>query len=172
MITDVMVDLETLSTENNAAIVSIGAVAIVNGALGPEFYRSIRPESSQEFGLHVSMQTLKWWLEQSEDARFVLTDPDAISLDAALMEFTAYLNQFEKVRIWGNGATFDNVILREAYKATGQTPPWKFYNDLCYRTMKSMIQIPQSTRVGVHHNALDDAIHQAKHLIAIMQALP
>jgi len=49
--------------------------------------------------------------------------------------------------------------------------PWYFWNDRCYRTMKSLYpQIPME-RDGVHHNALDDAISQARHLMAILKCM-
>ena len=69
--------------------------------------------------------------------------------------------------VWGNGATFDNVIIRSAFKAVGLPVPWSFRNDKCYRTVANLLpkeRQPALERSGTAHNALDDAITQAVHL--------
>jgi hypothetical protein len=68
------------------------------------------------------------------------------------------------MRLWGNGASFDNAILAHAYARCGATPPWKFWNDRCYRTVAALTATPRQ-QGGTHHNALDDARSQAEHLI-------
>src|SRR5690348_4173144 len=56
---DVMVDIETLSTRYDAAILSIGAVAFdrKTGILGPQFLICIDPRSTQDAGLHIDAGT-------------------------------------------------------------------------------------------------------------------
>ena len=39
--------------------------------------------------------------------------------------------------VWGNGATFDNVILSNAFAACNIERPWSYKSDRCYRTLKS-----------------------------------
>lgn len=46
--------------------------------------------------------------------------------------------------------------------------PWKFWNDRCYRTVSA--GFPRRQQTGTHHNALDDAISQTKHLLAYLPA--
>lgn len=75
------------------------------------------------------------------------------------------------VRVWGNGSDFDNVILRNAYAAIGSTYPWRYNDNMCYRTIKNLAPDVKMARQGVHHNALDDARSQALHLIAICNHL-
>ena len=67
-----------------------------------------------------------------------------------------------------NGAAFDNVILASAYRRNGTRQPWQFLNDRCYRTMKAQYPAVKMQRNGTHHNAVDDAESQARHLIAMM----
>jgi len=69
--------------------------------------------------------------------------------------------------MWGNGASFDNVILSETYLRLGMKAPWPFWKNKCYRTAKGMYPAVEINRSGTHHNALDDARSQAEHLIAI-----
>lgn len=71
--------------------------------------------------------------------------------------------------VWGNGADFDPVLLSSAYRAIGRPPPHKFYNVHCFRTLKNLFPVEKPARDGTHHNALDDAIHQVKHLHKILQ---
>lgn len=170
---EIMVDLETMSTKHNAAIVSIGAVEMdfKNKTLGKEpFYINIDLKSSQDAGLHIDADTVNWWMMQKDDARKALTG-NRESLIDALTDFYRWLQKIGGVcRIWGNGANFDNVILRNAYEAVGVTCPWPFWNDMCYRTIKNMHpDVWQPTRSGTYHNALDDATFQAEHLLGILR---
>lgn len=77
----------------------------------------------------------------------------------------------DKVRIWGNGADFDNVILASVYKRIGMEQPWLYRNNRCYRTLKALHPEIPIERVGTHHNAVDDAESQARHLLAIMRSI-
>lgn len=70
--------------------------------------------------------------------------------------------------VWGNGASFDNVILRGAYARNSTPAPWAWWNDRCYRTIKALHREVPMERLGTHHNALDDAISQALHLIRML----
>lgn len=165
---NVMIDLETMGINGNAAIIAIGAVAFdFEGNLGSEFYEVIDLESSVLNGGIIDASTVLWWMKQSDEARkeFERKSRDEYEV---LNELTYYLGQFEDVKIWGNGASFDNTILANAYRRNGYKVPWKYYNDRCYRTMKNLALHIKMERSGVHHNALDDAISQAKHLQRIL----
>jgi hypothetical protein len=166
--THIMVDLETLSTRYNAAILAIGAVKF-----SPErrcydnFYQAVKTPPEVE-GFHISSDTLHWWTQQSEKAREVFTDPDAVDITLALKGFSVWALQDtdpKDIKLWGNGASFDNAILSTAYELCDVVQPWKFYNDRCYRTVKNLNRHVELTRVGIHHNALADAKTQAEHLL-------
>ena len=168
---DVMLDLETMGNGPDAAIVAIGAVEfdVKTRELGRQFYSVIDLESAVKFGGVMDPSTVLWWLKQSEDARKLFIEKGQ-PIDAALADFSAWLTQcgpIDELKIWGNGAAFDNVILSSAYKRSGIPQPWQFRNDRCYRTIKGLYKHVKMQRQGVHHNALDDAISQAQHLIDI-----
>ena len=82
-----------------------------------------------------------------------------------------------KVQVWGNGATFDNVILRASYDREFVPCIWKFWNDRDVRTIVELgrvIGINSRRDIpfeGDRHNALADAKHQAKYVSAIWQQL-
>lgn len=177
--TDIMVDLETMAPTSRAAIVTIGAVEFSRErGLGRTFYTVVDLKSSMQFGGEVDGDTIHWWMQQSEDARREICRAGQ-DLPTALMEFVGYLqlavhdSKSGPVCLWGNGATFDNVVLFNAYRACDIQPPWHFKNDRCYRTMcNEFREIPRERNAkAVRHNALDDAKGQAEHLLAIWKSL-
>lgn len=158
----VMLDLETVDTAPTAAIIAIGAVCFAGPNRGRKFYAVIDMQSSLDAGLTTTEDTIEWWGRQSDEARKIFTDPKRVDLVTGLKAFASYIDPHAK--LWGDGAAFDNAILANAYRVTGVDQPWKFYNDRCYRTIKAGINA-EVVRKGTHHNALDDAITQAHHLI-------
>lgn len=175
---DVMIDLETLGTRPGSVILSIGAVMFDARAchVGETFYSAIGVASSLSAGATIDDETLNWWSGQKPEACAAIFDalrPDAPGLRTALSTLTAFLAQqadLDKLRVWGNGANFDNVLLSAAYRQARQAAPWKFWNDRCFRTLKSTFPGHEPKRAGVHHNALDDARHQARWACNIMSA--
>jgi exodeoxyribonuclease VIII len=172
---DVMIDLETMSTRPNAAIVAIGAVEfdIKSLSTGRAFYRVVDLDSSIRSGGEVDADTILWWLRQSEPARLALLQ-DTEHISTVLVAFSTWIRESglesDAIRVWGNGSDFDNVILASAYRRWNITLPWKFFNNRCFRTFKSIHHDIKTERVGTAHNALDDAMHQARHLLAIESA--
>lgn len=171
----VMIDLETLGRRAGCSILSIGAVAFdpQTKQLGAEFYVVVNRLGCFNFGLHEDPETVKWWEDQSNESKKILNEVDSggENLRDALNKFTEYLSQFElkKVKVWGNGADFDNAILTNCYAAIGSSQPWDFWNNRCYRTLKSLRPQIKLTRQGIYHNALDDAKSQAAHAIQLLE---
>lgn len=168
---DVMLDLETMGTGPQAAIIAIGAVKFDISAqeIGERFYRVVDLESAVACGGVMDASTVLWWLKQSDAARAAF-DRSGDHIAVALQQFAGWMEDRSNVvvRVWGNGAAFDNVILASAYRRIGLTQPWPTRNDRCYRTVKALYPEVKIQRVGVHHNALDDAESQARHLIAML----
>lgn len=162
----VMIDLETMGTRPTAPIVAIGAVAFDEDGLYDQFYRVVDLCSSARAGAVIEAGTVMWWLRQSDEARAALQD-QPVYLAEALSAFKDWLYSRQVKGVWGNGASFDNVVLAEAYRRMEMPCPWPFWKDRCYRTVKAMHPDIQLQRHGVAHNALDDARDQAMHLIAI-----
>lgn len=167
---NIMLDLETMGTNSNAAIVAIGAVKFGNGQLGDEFYQVVDLQSCVNVGLTIDPSTVMWWMQQSDEARAQF-NRTAIPIIPALVQFGEWMEYDPDTQMWGNGAAFDNVILANAYRACGLDSPWTFMNDRCYRTMKAMYPSIPKTRIGTYHNALDDAKTQAVHLMEIWKAM-
>lgn len=162
---NVMVDIETLDNKSTSAIVSISAVKFGQNGYDENdtFYRVVDVQSSIDAGLTIGAETIAWWMKQSDQARAVFNEPN-IHLANALVEFSKWFPEWAK--LWGNGASFDNAILSNAYSVLNLKQPWDFWNDRCYRTVAAQHQL-QRLQQGTHHNALDDARSQAEHLIQI-----
>lgn len=170
---DVMVDLETMGTGPLAPIVAIGAVLLdpIDGTMGARFYTAVDLASSVETGAVIDPSTVLWWLRQGDEARAAIAQDGAVDISHALVDFHNWLathSNPQRVRVWGNGASFDNVILAQAYRMAKLPVPWRYTNDRCYRTIKAQHPDVPLQRTGTHHNALDDAETQALHLIAMM----
>lgn len=176
MFQDVMVDLETLGQTPGCVILSIGAVAFDTDrmSLGEEFYDVVNTDDCLTRGLTTDQSTIDWWASQNSQAREVVEQAKigGLLLEDSLVRFSDYLRRYSlrNVRVWGNGSDFDNAILACAYRACGMELPWKFWNNRCYRTMKSVKNAPSPKRVGTYHNALDDAKTQAQHMMEFMNA--
>lgn len=170
----IVVDLETLGTVPGCVILSVGAVFFDETGLGAEFYKVINKRSCEEAGLLVNQDTVDWWNKQSMDATQVLRDAETSvdTLASVLEEFNAFIKQDTGVKVWGNGADFDNPILAKAYEAVGVKQGWLPYNGRCYRTLKNIAPGPKLVRVGTYHNALDDAKSQALHAIELFKQHP
>lgn len=162
---NIMIDLETMGQKGNAAIIAIGAVYFDNNGLGDEFYVLVDIQSCVDIGMEIDASTVMWWMKQSDEARSAFSDKSS-SIFLALDHLREFMGSSSV--LWGNGSDFDNVILANAYDKLNQQLPWKFWNSRCYRTMKNMFKDVKMVREGVHHNALSDAITQAKHLVKIV----
>ena len=64
MANDVMIDMETLSTNPDCVILTIGAVRFDPMGTGVAEKLELRPEidsQTEEFDIHINPDTLRWW---------------------------------------------------------------------------------------------------------------
>ncbi|EMU6659883.1 3'-5' exoribonuclease domain-containing protein [Escherichia coli] len=173
-----MIDLETMGKNPDAPIISIGAIFFdpQTGDMGPEFSKTIDLDTA---GGVIDRDVIKWWLKQSREAQSAIMT-DEIPLDDALLQLREFIDENSGeffVQVWGNGANFDNVILRRSYERLGIPCPWRYCNDRDVRTIVELgkaIDFDARTAIpfeGERHNALDDARYQAKYVSAIWQKL-
>ncbi|EFK2623768.1 exonuclease [Escherichia coli] len=173
-----MIDLETMGKNPDAPIASIGAVFFdpQTGEQGPEFSKIIDMGTC---GGTVDISTIEWWLQRSGEARAAIL-ADRIPLDDALLQLREFIDENSGeffVQVWGNGANFDNVILRRSYERQEIPCPWRYTNDRDVRTMVALGLVMDfdarnvTTFEGERHNALHDARYQAKYVSAIWQKL-
>ena len=183
----IMIDLETMGHGPNSAIVSIGAYHFdeYTGEIYGTFHKGISLDSCLEKGMTVSESTIFWWLQQSEEARKSLINLPKQDISTVLFDFNMWLNNIKyrnsslsfniPVNIgeiegvlfpWGNGASFDISILENAYNACKLKIPWEYNSILDVRTIHKLTKdyVDKGSNIGTSHNALDDAIYQAKYV--------
>lgn len=174
-----MIDLETMGLRPNAAIVSIGVVKFqqlpgsqLDITVQSTFHVSVSLKSCLDHGLTTDQSTVDWWSKQSAQARSSWQREDAPPLLEALTQLTQWMmvgcSESQNVP-WGNGADFDLVLLKSAYNSISADPPWRYYNQKCFRTVKSLFPVAEVPRQGTHHNALDDAMYQTEVLRSIVR---
>lgn len=170
----IMLDLETLSSEKDAGILTIGAVKFgtaLHVDSQPYFYDKVLPQDNAQYGLKESRETLQWWDKQDIEVR-----QEAFSgikpLRTVLSDFSGWVERIagpvpiQEVELWSRGSDFDLVILSNAYYAVFGEYPFNFRKHMCERTLRAIM--PSNLRIeaeesyeGKKHHALMDARYQA-----------
>jgi hypothetical protein len=170
---EVMIDIETLSTKNNACILTIGAIKFNrrNGTTKSleeltnekkTFYVRIFRKSCLLLGMDIDVNTIEWWNTLPEEVRY-----DAIYNKENRMEIKQALRQLSEFLIgvnffWSQGS-FDYNVLENAYKVCNMPLPWKYWQLRDSRTMFDVFNVDlKSIKVdgSNSHNALDDSYKQ------------
>lgn len=163
---DVMIDIESLDITPTCVILTIGAVRFDPYGAGVVERLELRPtvdEQSTEYGRTISESTLQWWSGQSAD-----------SLEEAMGDWgrapyktcMQMLHRFCSGRraVWSNGASFDVVVLENAWARLGMQPPWPHYTIRDTRTLYEVagVSLKDSKYTSkTTHKAIEDAEHQA-----------
>lgn len=181
-------DIETMGTAPDGAIVQIGARLFnLDGDLGEGFTQNVDLQSAMAYGMRVDGQTVAWWMQQDDSARQGLLAPEPVTLYYALTQFQKFIEQYRPQFVWGNGSSFDNVIVDVAYRCCGLERPWHYKADRDLRTLLAIARIAGVEEVEVRdteaiaasfgidlgrkHDALTDATRQAMLVIAAMRAI-
>lgn len=160
---NIVVDIETLSRQSDAAILSIAAVPFnpdggpfVSGMATLEkegdlflhdvaelepFYEVINATSCALHGMHFDMDTVNWWARQNASAKAELLIHEPMSIGEALNAFHNYLvgmqNAYDAdIIVWVQGTDFDLPILKNAYRRVMKDAelPWKYWQQRDART--------------------------------------
>ena len=167
---DLMMDAETYGVTSTAAIIQLAVVPfnLETGEIAPvkPFDRKVELISSIANGGTVCQSTVDWWNTQDKYVHAEVTSGTE-SLPYVLHKLNTYMHDHcdSSTRIWSH-ATFDPVVLANAYKGCGigQTASYWQYKDL--RTLESLARmlnkapIDKPTFMGSKHNALDDCMFQ------------
>lgn len=153
---DIMVDLETLSTNNDATIFQIAAALfdVKTGDIIMSFDK--RANIALNKDMVVSGSTLKWWVSQGKLLNELLNVQEDFSSDDLIKEFHLWVNNTitthgkSNVRLIGNGPTFDIMILRTHFERLGLEYPIAFRNERCMRTILQLA----SDKLGIDHNGI------------------
>lgn len=171
----VMVDIETLSTDKHAAVLSIGvAVFSDTEVLVTDGWAM----DMRDIDGHINPSTVAWWMKQDESAReFSFTGKHhPTSIASSLRSYLADANE-----VWANDPDFDLVILQnwwERMSAKLDLGRWpvSFGKYRSMRTMKSLatryyIDTSHVWSGKTAHNPIDDATCQARAVIEVFHCL-
>ena len=175
--TDVMIDIETLSTDPNAAVIQIGAVAfnLQTGEIGKRPFKIHvfpSPEST------VSYDTVCWWMQQSDEARKSVFETSACAVEyEAVFQLETWLQlevgDTKETNFWAMPPTFDLTILENMMARAGCAPLWKYNRTRCLRTLAEVAGAKKEDRVvpTIAHDAAADALAQAQSAIKYYRML-
>jgi len=165
MLTDIMIDLETLDVLPTATILTIGAVKFdpfgddINNPTCEKLYIKVDLDSCDRYGGTVSPSTIDWWASQSQAAQDEAFDPNGrVPIEEAMNQL--YKFAWGAKRVWSHGATFDIPICEFYFRKVGKAIPWQFWEARCTRTIFDIGINPNRPPVLKHH-ALEDAWNQA-----------
>lgn len=168
---DIMLDLETLATQPNAAILSIAAVRF--DAFEDYEAKKIPLENLETFHVlvdidqqnrYIDANTLDWWGRQDQSIiDRVFASENRLPLNTALDQLRKFVAQSR--RIWCQGTDFDVSILADAYRQINSSLPWEYWRSRDSRTIMDLvnIELPKAT-----HDALEDCLRQ---IVGVQKAL-
>lgn len=166
MTTQIMIDLETYSILPNSAIASIGACKFtldnVENPILDTFYVNVEQSSNKKINRHYHKDTLDWWKTKPLEVKKALME-NQVSIEEAITKLCDFIKTENDPKIWSQGTDFDISILKSTMFELNIKEPWKYYNVRCSRTLAEIMGIKMlNYRSPGHHNALQDAIDQAK----------
>ena len=168
-----MLDLESLGTRPDCAILTLGAVKFdpfTPDAFGDSLYFRIDVDEQLALGREIQQDTLNWWAKQADDVREeALGEEGRVSLETMYRDLNRFCVGVEN--IWCQGPAFDIVILENIYRQQGWPTPWQFWQIRDSRTLFGVHGDPREKGKAGLHNALEDCISQAQGVQAIYHAL-
>jgi 3' exoribonuclease, RNase T-like len=167
---NLMIDLETLSQEVDAVIVTIAAVKFSFDHQETEsFIVNIDPRDSKSLGMRLSNDTLEWWRKQKPEAmKAWMNSP--YSVEEAGTQFLDFIGLCKDVNIWAQGIDFDMPIIKNMLKAVDKKVPWGYWTQCDCRTLFTIANFntKNAPRVGDYHNAVDDCLTQISWLRTVL----
>lgn len=163
----VMFDIETLGKIPGSIILSIGACRFDIDAkrIYDEFYVTLDVQDSLKYGLTHEKETILWWKNHPKALKDI--QRNALPAKEGLNKFYEYLSKKKDEPLWAWGPHFDVAITQMAMiKVLGiDRMPWKYYHVHDARTILNVFGVEINRDEGIHHNALEDAVVQAKYLV-------
>jgi hypothetical protein len=177
-----MLDIETLSTFPNAAVIAIGAV--IRNDENPSHLqaRSWFIDRDMVIG-HENSETLEWWNAQDPKVRNQVFGGNQLPKEA-LQELNGFLRSNgihpedggDGYRCYASPAMFDFPILRHQYQMMGIIPAWHWRAERCLSTLRKEIQDHFNIEITevepeLKHHPVHDCLAQFKELDACFSEL-
>jgi len=163
--TDLMIDWETMSTHTNAQLLQLG-MCFFDADDESEQYASSEFKLDQteqvEAGRHASKGTIAFW-EGEDQILLENLKSGTYTMEAGSMLFRNTYKEFAApgCRVWGNGSSFDETLLRSMLEQTDNPhTPYAFWKVRDMRTMLEQWPV-EKVKAAVKHDGESDAIAQA-----------
>ena len=170
----VVVDLETLDTRPNAAVLSVGVAFVKTCAVVDAIELRLDLSEQLMLGRTVSASTLEWWLDGAKaDAQRHTASLPRYALSTALESIEARVRAYGGPKgafIWGNSPSFDCAILASLYAAAGMPPWWGYSQEMDLRTLRKFGLVKWQQPL-IAHTALHDAQAEAEELVGYLRTL-
>ena len=164
MATHAMIDIETLGTEPDCVVLSVGAVKFDPYTMSdPHSKKLWRPSADEQTSADRSVleSTLEWWATQPQaiqDEAF--TEDGRQPLNEFFKDLNKYLVGVDK--IWCQGPQFDMVILENLFKQFEHHQNWAYWQIMDCRTIFNMMPVDPRKAIQQNlHSADNDAYYQA-----------
>ena len=168
-----MIDLETLSTNPNATILTVGGVKFdpytaEEPAQG--MYFRVDVDAQTNMGRDVMQDTVDWWSKQPKEiSDEAFSDDNRVSLNDMIKEINKFSVGVDV--FWCQGPLFDYAILQDIYKQLGHPVPWQYWQIRDSRTLFSLVPRDINEKRTGLHNALADCFFQAKKVQKVYKQL-
>lgn len=165
-----MIDLETLDTKPSAYIAAAAVLEWDWRRVGKLHLFRI---GGDQPGRTISQDTIRWWVNKVPAAVMQRCLPVRAELD--LPEFLLRLfdiyTKGNHDRVWSHGATFDLVMLADAYRQMQIRCAWDHYAMRDTRTIFDLAPLVDVERVGDKHDPDSDVLYQVHKCQAVHRAL-
>lgn len=173
-ILNIMVDIETASIKENAAILSWTMLPFSPKGEEVEdtyFHRVISLVSCFFAGMDIDPKTQKWWIEQDSNAKDAFLEEENIPIcqaSFAAFQWLSTLNEKYEIRLWSRGIDFDLPKIVWCFNTfvddSKENLPFKYYNKMDVRTVLRWMEINEKDYEfkGTKHCSFDDCMHDIK----------
>ena len=175
----VMIDIETLSLADNAAIIAIGAVEFAydgdrDAPFLNTFYVNCFVPPAAVGSFNVDYETVMWWMKQDDKARAKLQDPAPVELPLALESLGSWMQATPHYHVWTRGSLDWRAL---NYAAQVWQFDWRLNQYMLRdaRTLDFFVEPAfkqQMSHTHLAHDALEDATKQARTVMHALQRFP
>lgn len=171
-----MLDTETLGRTPGSVVLSVGANVfsastnyqdVMSG--DKHFYEVINSFDSQNVGLKVEPETLRWWKKKEIWADLGMEVAESkTTVKKMCQRFSEFINDHNPDKFWANSPVFDIEILSALFKKSSIEFPIQYRKEMDFRTIMELAYPDRNLRPTrelsewyPEHHALGDSIEQS-----------
>lgn len=172
-----MVDIETLGIQPDAAFFNIGVVPfdIETGESGEGYASYIDLNTIDNTKFSYSPGTIKFWFNELDKNKHYLEN-GGITMQSVLIGVNEFIRKtFDIIpfKIWSKSPSFDLTILKHALNVYSLPILWEYFDELDVRTMEFLNKAAylEAYNNFKQHDGLQDCYAQIKGISAVYRSL-